>query len=160
MRKKQVPFSVIIPTIQNVDEIQGLLYPHYFSESVFKTLEYDAAATRAVILNWLETSRCFLIKSKGKPVGFCAVNFTRTFYKQIEADVEMFFVMPEYRGTGISRALSQLATDSAKELGADVMYSSCLSGIDDKNNSQYTNLWKKLGFEVLGTVMIRSNVNG
>lgn len=156
MRKKQVPFSVIIPTIQNVDEIQGLLYPHYFNESGYSHLDYCHETTKKVIIDWITNGACFLIKSKNTPVAFAAMCLMKTFYKQLEADVDMFFVMPEYRGTGIARVLSECISDYANSVGASVVYTSCLSGLGKQNNSQYINLWKKLGFKELGTVMIRS----
>ena len=155
MREK-TPFTIIRATLEHVDEIEGLLYPHYFEESGYNHLDYDSDNCKRCISEWVTSGVGIMIKSRGKLVAFAAMGFIRTFYKQIEADVDMFFVLPEYRGTGIARVLSKVLSDFANEAQAAVVYTSCLSELGGKNNQMYVNLWKKLGFRVLGTVMIRS----
>lgn len=153
--KNHTPFSIFQATLDDVNEIEGLLHPHYFNESGYSHLEYDAQATKKIIAAWVTEGVGVIVRSKGKIVGFASMGFMRTFYKQIEADVDMFFVLPEYRGTGIARALSTTISDIAEKGNAAIVYTSCLSELGDKNNSMYENLWKKQGFRKLGSVMIR-----
>lgn len=153
--KNQTPFSIFQATLDDVNEIEGLLYPHYFYESGYRHLDYDPDATRTMIASWITDGVGIIVRSRGKIVGFASMRFMRTFYKQVEADVDMFFVLPEYRGTGIARALSTTISDIAEKGNAAIVYTSCLSELGDKNNTMYENLWKKLGFRKLGSVMIR-----
>jgi ribosomal protein S18 acetylase RimI-like enzyme len=156
MKAKKVPFSIFQATLENVDEIESLLYPAYFEESGYSNLDYDETNCKAMIAGWITDGVGIIMRSQGKIVAFASMGFMRTFYKQVEADVDMFFILPEYRGTGIARALSTTISNVAKEGNAEVVYTSCLSELGGKNNQLYINLWKKLGFRELGTVMIRS----
>ena len=156
MSKKKTPFSVFQATLANVDEIEGLLYPHYFEESGYSHLDYSPENCKTMIASWINDGIAYIIRSKGKIVAFGTLAFMKSFYEQIEADVDMFFVLPEYRATGIARVLADTLSRTAEMNGAKVMYTSCLSGIGTQNNSMYVNLWKKFGFRPLGTVMVRS----
>lgn len=156
MMRTKTPFSVFQATLDDVNEIEALLYPAYFEESGYNNLDYDAKNTKTVIEEWIKGGIAYVIRSQGRIVAFASMGLMRTFYKQIEADVAMFFVLPEFRATGIARVLADTLQRTAEMNGAKVMYTSCLSGLGDKNNTMYVNLWKKYGFRPLGTVMIRS----
>lgn len=142
-------------TENDIAAIQGLLYPHYFSESVYKNMTYSADNTRRIIESWLPNC-AIIVKDGDKAVGFASMVLQHSFFEEPEADVEMFFILPEYRGTGVARALCKFMIETAEANGAKLIFSSCLSGIDGKNNSLYINLWRKFGFEILGTVLVRS----
>ena len=141
---------------KDVKGIMNLMYPHYFNESGYKHLDYDEDGLLNMILGWLTEGYGLVAEQDGKTVAFVAFAFMKTFYKQVECDVDMFFVHPDYRGQKISRALVESVVNVANMNDAKVIYSSCLSGIGDKNNKLYVNLWKKFGFKELGTCMIRS----
>ena len=149
-------FIVRPAVIADADKIQGLLYPHYFNESIFKTLKYNAQSTRDVINGYFDGGVVLIAEDGEKAIGFCVLSAGRTFYDDIEADVEMFFVLPEYRGSGVSREMIKNVVAAADMNGAAVIYSSCLSGIGEKNDSLWKNLWGKYGFKQLGTIMMRS----
>lgn len=155
MRKKKPDFDLFIATPEHVDQIQELLFPHYFNESVYSGLTYDHHATRNMILAWLR-DLAFVAIADGKVVGFVAAGLMRTFYKEPEMDIDMFYVLPDYRATGISRVLAKVIVEIADKFNVGAIYTSCLSGIDDSNDKLYQNLWKKYGFQKLGTVMLRS----
>lgn len=155
MRNK-TPFSVFRATAADIDEIEGFLYPDYFDETTYSGLDYDEALTKQQIAAWVSEDATIIIRSAGKIAALGVMQLSRTFYKQIEADIAMFVVGKKYRATGISRALIDFLLRIADENQAAVIYSSCLSGIGDKNNKMYVNLWKKYGFRELGTVMVRS----
>ena len=151
---KNAHFDVVVATVEDIDAIQGILYPHYFEESTYSGLTYDPENTRKMIEQYV-SDVALVAKAEGKIVGFCAMSFVRTFYKETEADIDMFYVLPEWRGTGIARAFAFALTHVAEKHGAGAIYTSCLSGLEGHNNGQYVNLWKKYGFNTLGTVMVR-----
>ena len=142
--------------IEDIQRIQDLLYPHYFKESGYRDLDYDPLATATMIYTWIKDGVGLIVESDGKAIGFASIGFMRTFYKQAEADVDMFFILPEYRATGAARMLSKSLAYVADKGNAKVVYTSCLSELGENNNKMYENLWSKLGFRKLGTVMIRS----
>lgn len=151
-------FTIERATYADVDDIQCLMFPTYFKESTYSGLDYDPVRTRMTITDWINEI-CFVAKSKDRVVGVFSMFITQTFYKQKECDVLMFFVHPDYRATGVSRMMVNELNKQADLNGAAVTYTACASGISNKNNKLYTNLFKKFGFDMLGTEVVRfSNV--
>ena len=148
-------YTIELASASDKEAIQGLLYPHYFNESIYKELTYDAEATGRMIDDWLNNSVTLLLKNNNNVVGFAVTSLFTSYYKEIECDVEMYFILKGHRGTGASRLLCEACINVAEANSAGAMYASCLSGIDEKNNNLFINLWKKYGFKTLGTVMIR-----
>lgn len=157
MAKLRRKVHLEIAEMKDAESIRDLIYPSYFDESIYRDLTYDPDMTLNVIKGWLR-DRSFIVKDSesGKVVGFATIAFLRSFYKETEGDVEMFYVLPEYRGTWAARLLVNCLVENARANDAKVIYTSCLSGIDEKNNTLYVNLWKKFGFKTLGTVLIGS----
>lgn len=148
--------STMAATMEHADVIQSLIYPAYFQETIFSNLTYDADMTKQLIGEWINNNITGLVLVDGVIAGFAVMCLSRSFYKEIEADVEMFYILPQYRGTGASRALIDGLMKTGEANNVAVMYASCLSGISEKNEKLYINLWKKFGFKKLGTVMMRS----
>ena len=154
--KKMPDFHLEVANPDHIQGIQELLYPKYFEESCYCALtDYSEENTLNMINEWLENF-AFVAIADGKVVGFAAMGLMRTFYKHNEAEVDMYYVLREYRGTRVSRALTNAIVENAKANEVKIIYASCSSGIDEKNNNLYCNLWKKQGFKKLGTVMIWS----
>jgi GNAT superfamily N-acetyltransferase len=140
-------------TLDDLDAIIDLTRP-YFDESFYaEYMTYSELGCRRSFAKMIRESNVFLVDADGL-VAMAAVRITNTFYVQAEADLEFFYVMPEYRGTGIARFLTEICTDFAKRSGARVMYALSGSGMEGKNDKLWVNLWKKNGFDVLGTTMI------
>jgi GNAT superfamily N-acetyltransferase len=141
-------------TYRDVNQIQDLMYPIYFNESAYSDFEYDPVRTRMTITTWL-SGLCFVAKDKNKIAGVFSMYFAQTFYKHLETDVEMFFVHPDYRGTQVARLLVDEMVRQSDMAGSKIIYTACASGINEKNNKLYTNLFKKFGFKELGTEVMR-----
>lgn len=157
MKAKKADFTLSFATYQDVHEIEPFLY-EYFKESGYSDgLTYDADTTKATIAQWIPQI-CVLARVDGQLAGIFAMYFTHTYYKEPECDVIIFYVSPEYRGTGVSRGLVNALTAISDKNGAAVIYTSSASGISSKNNKMYANLFTKFGFEDLGTELIRKNV--
>lgn len=157
MKKGKVQFDLSFATYADIEDIENLLYPHYFEESTYSDLTYDPEMTRKTITSWIPET-CILARVDGVLVGVLAMYFTRTYYKEYEGDVVIFYVHPDYRGAGVGRGLVNALKEVSDKLGAAVVYTSSGSGMGEENNKLYTNLFKKVGFEELGTELIRKNV--
>lgn len=155
-RRGKVDFELSYATPQDINAIEGLLYPHYFNESHYSNMTYDSAQTKETIASWL-TETCILARVNGRVVGILSMYFMRSYYKELEGDVIIFYVLPEYRGTGVARGLVAALDAISKEKGAAIVYTSSGSGIGETNNKLYANLFKKFGFEELGTELIKKN---
>lgn len=140
---------------KDIDAIEELL-KIYMSESAYKNMTYSSENTRDCIKGWLESDFFFLAWEGKKLVGLAVMGLMRTFYEENEADVDMFYIHPDYRGKGVSRMLVENIVKNAEANKCGVVYTACLSGISDKNNKLYKNLWGKFGFGELGTVLIKN----
>lgn len=137
-------------------EIYGLM-KGYREESHSKEREYDPKNSIITILSWIsDNSKCLVVRREGKIVAFAAIWIGHTFYKDKELDIEMFYIHPSVRGTHIARALASAICDLAKENNCSLIYTAGLSGGSKQNEKLYQNLWKKFGFNELGTIMSRS----
>ena len=157
MKNKNTDFDISFATYNDVEDILNLLYPSYFEESAYSKLEYDPVATRLTVQNWLDEV-VVLVRVDGKLAGIMSMYFIKTFYKQSECEVVMFYVHPDYRGTGIGRSLVNAIVMLSDKNEAAVIYTTSGSGMNGNNNNLYVNLFKKFGFENLGTELIKINV--
>lgn len=157
MKNKLVEFDLSFATHDDLNDILDLLYPSYFDESVYSGLEYDPIATRRTVESWLDEI-VILARVDGQLAGIVSMYFIQTFYKQAECDVVMFYVRPDYRGTGVARSLVNAIVMMADKNKAAVVYTTSGSGMNGNNNQLYINLFKKFGFKDLGAELIRINV--
>lgn len=149
-------FSVSIAKNKDIQSIMEMLYPDYFEETIFgKAMTYDEDNTYEMVRNYVHNKICVLCKDGENIAGIAVILAGNTFYKEIEADIDFFMVRKRYRKTVVARMLAEEAQKQAEKIGAKVIYAACASGIDDKNDNMFSNLWKKYGFEKLGTAMIK-----
>lgn len=141
-----------------MEGVQALLYPGYFSETIFNGLTYSAENTRLMVESYIRDKFTLLaVDYTGKVIGLAVLLAGRTYYEEVEADIEFLCVAEECRGTDVARMLVSSIIDVAENtFGAKVFYASCCSGISEKNDALWVNLWSKFNFKKLGTVMIRS----
>lgn len=146
--------QVSVATLQDCREIVNILCEHYLKETIFTGMTYDHAKTVKKVYEWLASGSCLIIKDQSSIVGLCVVEIGNTFYVEPEADIAMFYIMPEYRATQAARLIRDEAIRFAREKGAMLIYSLSGSGISDRNDNLYCNLWRKAGLQKLGTCMI------
>ena len=136
--------------------IQNLAYPEYFSKSAFNGLTYSHENALGMIKLWLSENHTLIAvdEETGEFAGVSVLVAGRTYYEEVEGDIEFFFVSDKFKGA--SRPLASESIRILKETyGAKVVYAASKSGINQKNDSLWSNLWSKFGFNRLGTVMIR-----
>jgi L-amino acid N-acyltransferase YncA len=142
-------------TLDDVEGIMENIYPAYYAETnTYNKLTPSLDNARITIADYINRWS-FVAKEDGKVVGIAVADAAHTFYEELEFDINMFYVHPDYRGTGVARALRDMLISESERIGAKVIYSGCLSGVSESNEQVYLNLWAKAGFVRLGTVMIR-----
>lgn len=130
----------------------------YFKESVYaKHLRFShAQAMDTFSLALAHNSYDFLVVYYNSQVaGVVITCYNASFFEGIEGNMDFFYILPDFRGTGAARALVAAALEEARRRGATVVYCGCHSGFDDggRNNQLYVNLFKKHGFAVNGANM-------
>lgn len=141
-------------TLADVDNILENIYPAYFAEAVYNKLTPSMENARITVSEYAK-AWAYVAKEDDKVIGLAVADAGRTFYEEVEFDINMFYVHPDYRGSGVARSLRDVLLATADALGAKVVYTACLSGISEGNEKLYMNLWAKKDFQKLGTVMIR-----
>ncbi len=141
-------------TLEHVDGIMENIYPAYFAEAIYNKLTPNLDNARITVADYVNRWS-FVAIIDGKIVGLAVADAQHSFYEELEFDINMFYVHPDYRGTGVARALRDMLVSESERIGAKVMYTGCLSGVSENNEQMYLNLWVKVGFERLGAVMIR-----
>lgn len=71
------------------------------------------------------------------------------------AHVDMFYVEPELRGKGTSRALLNGFETEAIARGAKIIYAATHTGAGTRVEQLYVNLFKRFGYEVVGRTLAR-----
>lgn len=89
-------------------------------------------------------------------IGISVVQIAYSFYNENEADIEMFFIHPDYRKYKIARQMAKYTVELIEQNNVAVTYLTYNSGFGGKIEKMYQNLWKKYGFDHLGFNMIRS----
>jgi len=140
-----------------IEEVRDFLLENYFAESIYSdNLQHDPDASLEYINSWL--GEVFYIARDGeKIVGVLAATIVTTYYKQPECQVIVFYIHPDARGTGLSREMVELLIKIAGINNVGAIYTTSASGIGEKNNELYTNLFEKYGFQQLGTELVRFN---
>lgn len=144
-------FKIRLANVGDFPLIEKLCYD-FFCESMYKMLDYSKENTLEMIRDW---QYIVIIETlDGVPAGFCSLNVCHTYYVQKEGDVDKFYIVPEFRGTAASRILAGYVVKLAKALDAKVVYALCGSGISEKTDRLFHNLWAKFGFKKLGVLMV------
>lgn len=146
--------------MDDLSDIVGLVYPRYFDESIYGK---HMTASPEGIINYFtqnlqdESYYCLLgFDADNKAVSYASITFGKTFYEQVEGDVDFFYVSPEFRGSGISQAMVEKLLEISNSANAAIVYAASWSGVDDeKNNSLWQNLFKKFDFKMIGTTMAK-----
>lgn len=138
-------------TDDDIDAVESLCR-EFAEETMYgKVMTYSKENALECIKNW---SSILVAEIDGKLVGFGAIVIATEFFNEREADIDKFYVQPKYRGTGIARMLAESLVKLAIANDARVIYALCGSGINEKNDKMFENLWKKFGLKKTGCLMV------
>lgn len=138
-------------TYDDIDAVESLCREFAEQSMYGKVMTYSRENALECIKNW---SSILVAEIDGKLVGFGAIVIATEFFNEREADIDKFYVQPKYRGTGIARMLAESLVKLAIANDARVIYALCGSGINEKNDKMFENLWKKFGLKKTGCLMV------
>ena len=140
-----------VATENDIIAIEKLCFEFASNSMYGKVMKYSSEKAFECIKSW---DIIYVADIDNKLVGFGSLVIATEFFDEKEADVNKFYVQPEYRGTGIARQLAECLVKCAIANNARVIYALCGSGIDDKNDKLFENLWKKYGLKKTGCLMV------
>ena len=123
------------------------LFQRFFAESTLPSygLRYDPRRMYEwlcrVLDNWDVTHIIAVDKETQKVVGSIAYALRQTYTEQPMAEMDKFYVLPEWRNSAIGHILLTMAMEIAKDEGAAIFRAGLSSGI-----SSGQNLFRKHGF--------------
>lgn len=141
-------------TLSDLDDIIDFTRP-YYQESVYSNyVTYSESACRRTLEGWLNSSHVIVV-GHDAILGVGVVTIGQTCYEELEAEINLFYVSKDYRGKGVSRLLADAITEFAKLHKARIIHASNMSGMDGNNDKLWINLFRKFGYETIGTTLAR-----
>jgi len=93
----------------------------------------------------------------GEIVGYAIINYNTEFKDEREGELSKFYIMPQYRASGVSRHLAQVVVNVFDEWGcadSHLWAAPQLEG-SDHNINLFKNLWTRYGYKETGVIMTR-----
>lgn len=104
----------------------------------------------------IDTVKILTVWDQGRIAGYAIINTSDDFTEIPIGDMYQFYVLPEYRGQGVARAIRDAVVKQFDDWGCTISYICCDTGIDDGEAVKlFRNLWAKVGYEVTGLTMSR-----
>lgn len=145
---------------QHIDQIVALALD-FFKESNFSRsgLTVDPVAYRKTITNYWRypsVKSIIALNDAGDVLGYCHVYCQRDYTIERVGELYQFYVKPEARGTGVSRALVEAACKQFDAWECARSYAEGAAGLpDEKQLKTFANLWSKFGYQQVGVTMMR-----
>lgn len=137
---------LISSVLQGAEQyISELPYPHTYSES--NSLQYINQ-----MINHPDSAVLVHVE-QDKAVGACVVNRSRDFWEEYSGNILHFYVIPEYRKTGVGRSIIKEAVQWFDEHECNVSFAGAHAGIGQ--DKLFVNLLSKFGYESRGSLLIR-----
>lgn len=128
----------------------------FYMEGAYRDFTFDRdrciETVRALCDGTLEAA---MAEWEGIPIGFAAWSYERHCTVEPIGMAFLFYVTNAARGTPAARMLRDHMDKRAGEAGCAAFYIASTAGFNDNGANQklFTNLFKKNGFEVVGTFM-------
>jgi GNAT superfamily N-acetyltransferase len=98
----------------------------------------------------------FLAERDGQLIGNAYIYAQNDATEEYIGDLYQFYILPEYRGTGVSRALADLADKQYADWKCKSGYLEAAHGMKGERHLKlFENLWGRLGFKKIGIVMMK-----
>lgn len=92
----------------------------------------------------------------GQVIGYVYIYAQSDYTVELIGECYQFFVLPEYRGSGVARALVEAAVLQYADWKVARAYVEAAPGMDDPQHiGQFKNLWGRYGYQQIGIVMLK-----
>lgn len=91
-----------------------------------------------------------VVEHEGRIIGLAFGFVGNTWWKRPCGGIDMFYIHPEARGKGASRLLVEECLRQFTDFTCGFVYAGAESGLGEKNNALYANLFKRYGFQDIG----------
>ena len=134
--------------LEDFEEIYDI-FQHVLNEGKTYSYTLEEMTPERSLAYWISAPRthCFVADVNGRVAGVGAVRPHRT-GRAGHVSNASFIVHPDYRKMGIASALGKQALKFAKKQGYKAMQFNFVVSA----NTVAVNLWKSLGFEIVGTL--------
>lgn len=97
----------------------------------------------------------------GEILGYVHIYAQNDYTEELVGEVFQFYIRPEYRGSGISRALAESAVLQYAEWKVARGYVEAAPGMDAEEHLKlFENLWGRVGYKKIGIVMMKEFKHG
>lgn len=144
----------------------------FFNESRNRKYPADTEKfknTVALAMKYPDLVKVIVAVDAGKVIAYCVLNTFADYTQQPLGDQYQFYVLPEYRGTGVAREIADATVKQFDDWGCPLSHVSADTGIDDeethtvkvgKTTMLFINLWQRQGYKVSGIIMTREKIGG
>lgn len=144
----QTPYSIRAANLSDFDHIY-YIFCNVLDAGTTYSYTPDEMTPDCSLAYWMSApgTHCYVADIDGEVVGMAALRPNRTGRAKHVANASII-VEEKYRGRGIARELCLTVLKKAKQLG----YASMQFNFVVSTNERAVDLWKKMGFETIGTM--------
>lgn len=144
---------------EDADQMIRMSEAYYYESMFHEKVAYDPETLVRTIGAAIELN-CAIVAVEGDEViGMVLCGITRTIFKSGDLGVDVFYVKPEWRGTGCGNALQDAIQMIIDKTGVATAYEGSTSGFGHRTETQFTNMLKKRGWYATGPTCIYINPN-
>ena len=125
------------------------------SDLPFTFNEHRAGATLRALISKADVDFLVAVED-GVLLATAILVYEASYYTEVAAYIDKFFVHKELRGVGVSRELLAHCVLRCKERGARVIFASATAGMGERVEKLYVKLFERQDFTVLGRILMRT----
>lgn len=163
MRTEEFKFDIAFAGTEDIPRLVELGSMFYAESNFHKGLTLNTDNFRKLLEEYIGHQHvgAIIATVDGVIVGYCLVYSQTDFTTEPIGELYQFYVMKEYRSSGISRALAEEAVRLYDVWGCARAYAEASPGMADPNHIHlFENLWKKVGYFRIGVTMMKEFEHG
>lgn len=163
MRTEEFTYEIAFATKGDIDRLVELGSRFYSESNFHKGLTLSTDNFRKLLEEYIGHVHVGAIVAVVDEVivGYCLVYGQNDFTEEMIGELYQFYVLPEYRSSGIARALAEEAVRLYDVWGCRRAYAEASPGMSDPNHiNLFKNLWGKVGYFQIGVTMMKEFDHG
>lgn len=158
---EEFDFIVRKAWVSDLDQLVDLGAQFYQESNFLGNLTMSKKNYRATLAQYLDFDKFpyvapIVAVKDGKILGYLHIYAQRDYTEERIGEVYQFYVLPEYRGSGVARALVEAANLQYAEWEVARGYVEASPGMDAEAHLKlFENLWGRFGYKKIGIVMMK-----